>query len=84
MSPKLLVNRALVGDSRGDYMPIPRWNKDSEYDEIVLTLRKEFIGGTFNGQRLNTSSEAGGGLGQVGLRTFNGLALAIEKLDVNE
>ncbi len=74
----------LVGDSKGGYLPIPRWDKNADYDTLVVTVRKDFIGGTFNGHRLNTTSEAGSGTGSVGIRSTNGLALAIEKIDVNE
>jgi hypothetical protein len=74
----------LVGDNKGGYLPIPRWNKDLDYDNIVLTVRKDFVGASFNGNRLGTSNEAGSGSGNVGVRTFNGLKAAIEKLDVNE
>lgn len=74
----------LVGDNKGGYLPIPRWNKDLDYDTVVVTIRKEFVGASFNGNRLGTSNEAGTATGNVGVRTFNSLKAAIEKLDVNE
>ncbi len=74
----------LVGDSKGGYLAIPRWNKDLDSDSIVLTVRKDFVGASFNGYRMGTSNEAGGSAGHVGVRTFNGQKAAIEKLDVNE
>ncbi len=76
--------KVLVGDSKGGYLAIPRWNKDLDSDSIVLTVRKDFVGASFNGYRLGTSNEAGGSAGHVGVRTFNGQKAAIEKLDVNE
>ncbi|MCC6466361.1 MAG: hypothetical protein IT463_13560 [Planctomycetes bacterium] len=74
----------LVGDNKGDYLPVPGWDRDAEYDRVVLTFRGKSVAGTFNGRRLATTEAAGEGAGKVGLRTMNGLAVAIEKLSVDE
>ena len=50
----------------------------------MLTVRKDFVGASFNGYRLGTSNEAGSSAGHIGVRTFKGQKAAIEKLDVNE
>jgi len=74
----------LVGDNKGGYLPIPKWDRNAEYDNIVLTFRGKSISGMFNGNRLLTSDQGGEGAGQVGVKTFNGLKLAIESMSVNE
>jgi hypothetical protein len=74
----------LVGDSKGDYLPLPRWDRFAEYDEVVLNFRGSNVFGMFGGKRLGSTDKAGEAAGKVGVRTLNGLAIAIEKMDVNE
>ena len=78
------VSRTLVGDTKGDYLPIPRWDRDSRYDDVVVTFSAKNINATFNGHRLASTSKAGGSNGKVGIRTLNGLKVAVEKLSVDE
>ena len=73
----------LVGNSSGDYLPLPGWSRTSTRDEVLLVFRGSQVTGTFNGRRLNSTSEAPEGAGKVGIAT-TGVALSIEKLSVDE
>ncbi len=74
----------LVGDNKGGYLPIPHWDRNAEYDNITLVFRGKNVAGSFNGTRLASTDAAGEGAGNVGVRTFNGLNMAIETLSVDE
>jgi hypothetical protein len=74
----------LVGTSSGGYLPLPGWDRDNEYDDVLLVFRGTHVTGTFNGKRLSSSSEAGEGAGKVAIRSVNGMNMGIEKLSVDE
>ncbi|MBZ0137373.1 MAG: zinc-ribbon domain-containing protein [Planctomycetes bacterium] len=76
--------KTLVGDSSGDYLPIPQWDRDSLYDTVVLTYQGDSVAASFNGRRLATTAKGTAGAGKVGIRSTNGLKFAVEKFSVDE
>ena len=78
------VPKALVGDNKGGFLPIPRWDRDSLYDDVVVTFSDETVSASFNGHKLLSSNKAGTGSGKIGVSTNNGLKIAVEKMSVDE
>ena len=76
--------RTVIGDATGGYMPLPRWDRDSRDDVVVLTFKDSNMSATFNGHRLLAADKIDAGIGKIGVRSLNGLKLAIEKLNVDE
>jgi hypothetical protein len=74
----------LIGDSKGDYLPLPGWDRGADLDEVLLVFRGGNVTGTFNGRPLSSTDQAGEGSGKIGVRTLNGLSIEIEKFSVDE
>jgi len=74
----------LVGDNNGDFMPIPRWNRNNDSDEVVVTFRGTFVGAQINNVRLMTSDKAGTRAGNTGVATTNGMKVDVQRLSVSE
>jgi hypothetical protein len=74
----------LIGDNNGNYLPIPRWNKTKDSDEVVVTFRGSFVGAQINNVRLMTTDKAGTRAGKTGVRTKNGMKVELQRLSVSE
>jgi hypothetical protein len=76
--------KTLVGDSEGGYLPLPRWNRESLYDTVVVTFKDASVSASFNGNKLLSTNSATQSVGKVGVKSLNGLKLDIEKMSVDE
>lgn len=74
----------LVGDGNDDYLPIPRWDRGSQFDEVTVICQGDLVAASFNGLRLTSTRDADDAGGKVGFRTLNNLTAEIEAMSVDE
>jgi hypothetical protein len=66
--------KTLVGDAEGGYLPLPRWNRDSLFDTVVVTFKDANVSASFNGHKLLSTTSATANVGKVGIRSCLQLA----------